>query len=122
VPRGGGQVISVRPKKNEDMDIENIIKAIRDSRVRITDHADEETVDDCLTYEEIYFSVIHGEVIEDYPNDKPYPSCLILGRNFSGIPIHSVWAYNPENLWAVLITVYRPAPERWIDYKVRVKK
>lgn len=104
------------------MDIENIINAIRDNRVRITDHADEEAVDDCLRYEEIYFSVVHGEVIEDYPGDKPYPSCLVLGRNFSGEPIHSVWAYNPENLWTVLITVYRPDPERWIDWKVRVKK
>lgn len=104
------------------MNIENIINAIRNNRVRITDHADEEAVDDCLTYEEIYFSVIHGEIIEDYPSDKPYPSCLILGKNFSGEPIHCVWAYNPENLWAVLITVYRPDPERWIDWKVRVKK
>ena len=104
------------------MDIEYIVNAIRSSRVKITDHADEEAVDDRLTYEEIYFSVIHGEVIEDYPNDKPYPSCLILGDNFSGEPIHSVWGFNPENYWAVLITVYRPAPERWIDWKVRVRK
>ena len=104
------------------MNIENIINAIRDSRVRITDHADEEAFDDSLTYEEIYSSVIQGEIIEDYPNDRPYPSCLILGRNFSGEPIHSVWAYNPENLWAVLITVYRPDSKRWIDWKVRVKK
>lgn len=103
------------------MNIENIINAIRNSRVRITDHADEEAFDDSLTYEEIYSSVIQGEIIEDYPNDKPYPSCLILGRNFAGKPIHSVWAYNPENLWSVLITVYRPDPERWINWKVRIK-
>jgi hypothetical protein len=104
------------------MDIENIIDAIRNSRVRITDHADEEAFDDGLMFEEIYFSVMHGEVIEDYPQDKPYPSCLIMGTNFSGEPIHSVWACNPRNLWAVLITVYRPDPERWTDWKVRVKK
>jgi hypothetical protein len=104
------------------MDLISIINAIRSSRVRITDHADEEAINDGLTLEEIYFSVIHGEVIEDYPNDKPYPSCLIMGRNFSGLPIHSVWAFNPKNLWAVLITVYRPDPERWINWKVRVKK
>ncbi|MFC1601446.1 DUF4258 domain-containing protein [Candidatus Sumerlaeota bacterium] len=104
------------------MDLEQIINAIQASRVRITDHADEEAFDDRLTYEEIYYSVIHGAVIEDYPEDKPYPSCLILGRSVSGEPIHSVWAYNPESCWAVLITVYRPDPERWIDWKVRVKK
>lgn len=104
------------------MDIENIVDAIRNSRVRITDHADEEAFDDDLTFEEIYFSVMHGEVIEDYPTDKPYPSCLIMGRNFSGDPIHSVWAYNSVTRWAALVTVYRPDPERWIDWKVRVKK
>jgi len=104
------------------MDIESINDAIQNSRVRITDHADEESVDDGLTFEEIYFSVLHGEIIEDYPEDKPYPSCLVFGRNFSGEPIHSVWAYNPENLWVILITVYRPDLERWIDWKVRIEK
>jgi len=104
------------------MDIDRIIDAIRHSRVRITDHADEEAADDSLTFDEIYCSVLHGEVIEAYHNDKPYPSCLILGRNFTGAPIHSVWAYNPDNQWAVLVTVYRPDPERWIDWKVRVKR
>jgi len=104
------------------MVIGDILNAIRNSRVRITDHADEEAFDDGLTYEEIYSSVVQGEVIEDYPKDKPYPSCLILGQNFSGEPIHSVWAYNPDNLWTVLITVYRPDPERWVDWRERVKK
>ncbi len=104
------------------MDIENIINAIQDNRVRITDHADEEAADDSLTYEEIYLSVFQGEIIEDYPNDKPYPSCLIMGKNFSGEPIHSVWAYNTDNQWAVLITVYRPDPGRWTNWKLRVKK
>jgi hypothetical protein len=47
------------------MDIEHLIDAIRNSRVRITDHADEEAFDDGLTFEEIYFSVLYGEVIED---------------------------------------------------------
>jgi len=104
------------------MAIENIIKAIQTSQVRITDHADEEATDDHLSYDEIYSSVIQGEIIEDYINDKPYPSCLIYGTNFSGKPIHSVWGFNPENKWAVLITVYRPDPNRWLNWKKRVTK
>ncbi len=51
------------------MNIEDIINAVCNGLVRITDHADDEAVDDGLTYEQIYFSVIHGEIIEDYPND-----------------------------------------------------
>ncbi|MDZ7750897.1 MAG: hypothetical protein U5S82_04395 [Gammaproteobacteria bacterium] len=45
------------------MDIEDVVVAIRNSQVRITDHADEEAVDDDLTFDEIYFSVMHGEII-----------------------------------------------------------
>lgn len=104
------------------MNIQDIIDAIRDSRIRITDHADEEAQADLLSFDEIFFSVLQGEIIEDQPSDKPYPSCLIYGESFTGEPIHSVWAYNPETKWAVLITVYRPDPERWIDWRTRRKR
>ncbi len=101
------------------LDIKNIIEAIQTNRVRISNHADEEAETDQLTFDEIYFSVLHGEIIKVYPNDKPYPSCLIFGNTFSGDPVHSVWAYNRQNKWAVVITVYRPDPELWINWKKR---
>ena len=104
------------------MNIQDIINAIRDNHIRITDHADEEAQADLLSFDEIFFSVLQGEIIEDYPSDKPYPSCLIYGDSFTGEPIHSVWAYNPDTEWAVLITVYRPDPERWINWRTRRKK
>jgi len=48
---------------------------------------------------------------------------LILGKNLKGEPIHSVWAYNVETKASVLITVYRPHPERWMeDWRTRRKK
>ena len=101
------------------MDISDLIEAIQSGRVRITDHADEEADSDRIGFEEIYFSVIHGEIIESYPSDRPYPSCLIPGRTFGGDPIHTVWAYNEHTGWAALITVYRPDPRRWIDWRQR---
>ena len=63
------------------MNLDNIIKAIREGKIRISDHADEEAGADDLTFDEIYFSVLHGEVIESYPTDKPYPSVLNLREN-----------------------------------------
>jgi hypothetical protein len=101
------------------MKIETIVGSIRRNRVRITDHADEEAQADRLSFDEIFVSVFQGEVIEVYPDDWPYPSCLIYGTTFHGEPIHTVWAYNRENEWAVLVTVYRPDPDRWIDWKIR---
>ena len=101
------------------MDIEQVITAIQKNQIRITDHADEEADVDDLTFDEIYYSVLHGEIIEDYPGDRPYPSCLIFGRTFSGDPVHSVWAFNDKTQWSVIITVYRPDPERWVDGRER---
>jgi hypothetical protein len=101
------------------MELSDIIEAIRTDRVRITDHADEEANSDRLTFDEIYFSVFHGEIIEEYEEDRPYPSCLVFGKTFGGDPIHSVWAYNKETQWAVLITVYRPDPNRWVEWRNR---
>ena len=74
------------------MEIETIQQAIRGGQVRITDHADEEASSDGLSLDEIYASVKRGEVIEDYPSDRPYPSCLIYGPTDAGDPVHSVWA------------------------------
>jgi len=104
------------------MKIEDIIQAIRSDRLRITDHADEEARADKLSFDEVFFSVFKGEIIEDYPSDTPYPSCLIHGETFTGMPVHSVWAFNNDNGWAVLITVYRPDPKRWIDWRIRRPK
>lgn len=104
------------------IDISQIIDAIDADRVRISDHAVDEANNDDLKFDEVYFSVQHGEIIEQYPKDKPYPSCLIFGNTFSGDPVHSVWAYNEQNQWVVLITVYRPNPRLWIDYRIRRKK
>lgn len=104
------------------MKITEIIKAIERSRIFITDHADEEAEADHLKIDEVYFSVFHGEIIEIYPEDQPFPSCLILGRTFAGDPVHTVWAYNIENEWAVLVTVYRPDPHQWINWRKRRKE
>ncbi len=102
--------------------IQHIIQAIQDEKIRITNHADEEANADKLTLIEIIESVCDGEIIEEYPTDMPYPSCLICGMNKNGEPIHSVWAYNKENEWAVLVTVYRPDPQKWINWKIRRQK
>jgi hypothetical protein len=101
------------------VEISDVVRAIQSGRVRITDHADEEADNDELGFEEVYYSVMHGEIIESYPTDRPFPSCLIFGRTFGGDPIHSVWAYNEYSGWVALITVYRPDPERWVDWRER---
>ena len=104
------------------MNIAEIIKAIKNGQIRISDHADEEAETDNLIFNDIIESVYTGEIIENYPKDSPYPSCLIFAKTPKGDPIHSVWGYNAENEWSVLITVYRPDPAKWINWKKRRSK
>jgi hypothetical protein len=101
--------------------LDQITESIKRGRVRITDHADEEAHNDGLSFDEIYSSVLTGEIIEQYPEDAPYPSCLVYGKNMRDEPVHSVWAYNKETGSAALITVYRPDPNRWINWRTRRK-
>jgi len=62
--------------------LEDISQAIKNNKVRVTKHAFEEAFSDNLSFNEIYTSVGNGEIIEDYPDDKPYQSCLIFGGKY----------------------------------------
>ena len=63
------------------MNIDKIIQAIQANIVLVSRHAREEAEEDSLSIDEICFSVSQGEIIEDYLDDRPYPSCLIYGTN-----------------------------------------
>ncbi len=50
-----------------------------------------------------------GKIIEEYHDDKPFPSCLIchIGEG----PLHVVVSSDGESVY--FITAYRPSPEEW---------
>ena len=54
--------------------------------------------------------LVHGVVIEAYPEDKPCPSKLILGW-VNNRPLHVVIA-NAMDV-DIVVTVYEPDPQRW---------
>ena len=47
------------------MHFEDIVDALRSDRIRITDHADEEAQANRLSFDQIFHSVQHGEIIEE---------------------------------------------------------
>lgn len=63
-----------------------------------------------------------GETIEDYPDDTPYPSRLVLGWR-GRRPLHVVVADNGDDKENIVITVYEPDLTEWeSDFKRRRKK
>jgi hypothetical protein len=53
-----------------------------------------------------------GETIEDYPDDKPYPSRLVLGWR-GACPVHVVVAHNLGDNELIVVTVHEPDSELW---------
>lgn len=59
---------------------------------------------------EVFQAIQSGEIIESYPDGKPYPSVLIYGMTDQGRPIHVVCAYSEEEDLAIVVTAYQPDP------------
>ncbi len=74
-----------------------------------------------ITETELKEAIACGEVIESYPQDRPIPSCLIYGKTLLERPLHIVCAPLLDEETLVIITVYQPDPEKWIDYRRRKK-
>jgi len=53
-----------------------------------------------------------GEIIQDYPEDLPFPSRLVAGWH-GDRPLHVVVAENPTEGTRIVVTVYEPDPEKW---------
>ncbi len=98
------------------MDIKLIKDSIIADNYEISLHAIERSLEREIWKEDIEHAIIHGEVIEEYHDDNPYPSCLIYGKDKEGKPIHVVCAFSPM---IRIITLYRPDDDKWIDYKRR---
>jgi hypothetical protein len=60
--------------------------------------------------------VLNGEIIEEYPQDKYGPSCLVYGKTNAGKVLHAQVSDLPR---VKVITVYEPNPDEWDDGKVR---
>ncbi len=71
--------------------------------------------------EEVFEVVTRGKIIEDYPEDEPYPSCLIFGRTSGSRPLHIVCAYAAEDDVVIIITVYEPRAARWVAFERRLE-
>jgi Domain of unknown function (DUF4258) len=101
------------------MEIDDLIDAIQTDRIRITDHAVDAADDDALPLDAVFSSVFRGEILESYPEERPCPRYLVHGLTDDNVPVHSVWAYNKQHQWAVLITVYRPDSAQWVNWRKR---
>ncbi len=95
------------------MDIEIVRKKCQDDLIEVTAHILLRFQQRNILYSEIKEVIMNGEIIEEYPEDYPYPSCLVFGCTLQKRVLHVVVGMSDTKLW--LITAYQPDPEQWSD-------
>ena len=101
--------------------IEEIRKKIAQNQFEYSQHAVDQSIIHHISVSELREAIAHGEIIEDYPDDKYGPSCLMLGFTLEQRPLHIQCSY-PSRPLVKIITLYEPNVKLWIDFMIRRTK
>ena len=77
----------------------------------VTQHSRKRMSERGITLKDIFIALGNGEVIEQYPQDYPFPSCLVLGTAAENQPLHVVASIHEGLIY--LITAYFPDSSNW---------
>ncbi len=98
--------------------IDDMRDKIASGQFEFSQHAVDQSIVRHISVEELREAIAVGEVIEDYPDDKYGPSCLVFGVTLVRRPLH-MHCSDPSRPLVKIITLYEPDPQRWVDFKVR---
>jgi len=103
------------------MDIDKVRKAVRADRYEWRLHALIRLAERNVKQTAVIQVILEGEIIEEYPEDAPCPSCLIFNM-IKKKPYHVVVAFDEAAEKVYIITVYEPGLDKFeADYKTRRK-
>jgi hypothetical protein len=116
-------VSSINKKKGSQLtEIKQITDKIKLKLYEFSQHALDQSIIRNISVAEIEQAISENAlIIEDYPNDKYGPSCLILGYTENKRPLHIQCSYASRPL-VKIITLYQPDSEIWINYTIRKLK
>ena len=98
------------------MTLDGIRDNIKGGRYRFSDHAVKQMIKRNISRQEIETIINEGEILEEYPDDKYSPSCLVYGKTVTGRSLHVQLSLPPT---VVVITTYEPNPEEWVNGRNR---
>lgn len=94
-----------------ELKIEELRKICVPENIEITLHVAKRLEQRNISINDVIFCIHEGEIIEQNPDDYPYPSCLILGLSVKKKYIHVVVGSDLKTLW--IITAYYPDLNKW---------
>ena len=105
----------------KSINIDKLKEVLSNKRFEWRKHVLQRLAERDISRESVLKVLYSGELVEDYPDDKPYPSALFWGR-IKNRSIHVVAALDEANEWAYIITAYEPSLEIFeADFKTRRK-
>lgn len=101
--------------------IERLQEYYTQDKIIISIHAQERLRQRGIKQKDIRNCIMTGEIIEQYPDDFPFPSCLVFGYTINNIILHVV--ASDEGAMSRIITAYYPNTEKFNeDLKTRREK
>jgi hypothetical protein len=98
--------------------IDEIREQLQSGKFEFTRHGLKRLVERNISRSEIMATGDNAIIIEDYPDDKYSPSCLILGLTINNRPLHLQVSRRESDILTI-ITLYEPDQTEWIDYSQR---
>ena len=95
-----------------DMDVVRIRRLLAAGRFEFTHHAFRRAVERNISENEIRETGATVQLIEDYPDDKYAPSCLLLGYTRLNRPLHLQVTLMAGSRVRI-ITLYQPNEAEW---------
>lgn len=92
--------------------IESTRQKFVEDRFEFSKHAVDQSIIRRILVQEVREAIASGQIIEDYPDDKYGPSCLILGFTQAQRPLHIQCSY-PSRPIIKIITLYEPNADKW---------
>lgn len=100
------------------MQIEEIQGLCKQSKIKWSIHCLERMQERDISREDVKHCLQNREIIEDYPDDFPYPSCLIFGYTVNNRILHVV--VGSEEKYIYIVTAYYPNTTKFEnDFKTR---
>ncbi len=88
---------------------------IQDYEIHFRIHASRRMFQRNISQNDVEHLLQYGTIIEQYDDDFPLPSLLLLGNNHQGRPLHAVVGLNDKDQKLIVITAYEPDPTKWTD-------
>ena len=102
------------------MNLEIYQKLCMESKILWTQHCLQRMQERNISRADVKNGIVTGEIIEDYPDDYPNPSCLIFGYTINDKIIHVVAGSDGKYIY--IITAYFPNTIKFEnDFKTRRK-